>query len=1084
MLPLVPGTRVRARGLSWEVVEAEPAGAEQRLRLRCLQGDLRAHEFELLYPFEPVEAESAELDPRRAGQLRSWLLHHQAFLLEQALGPRALLASQPGRLDVAPYQLVPVMRALAMPRPRLLLADGVGLGKTIEAGLILAEWIARRRVHRILVVSPAGPLLEQWQREMRVRFGLRFEAIRDWGSLQEVRRGLELDANPFGAVPLCLTSIDFVKQEKVLQDLERTEWDVVVIDEAHHCVHVGAGAEREASQRRQLAKVLARQSDVLLLLTATPHDGYDPHFASLVELLDPSLVDGRGQLRGDRYRRHVVRRLKHHLRDPQTGEPLFPDREVTPQSVPFSPASHARFAAYQEALLALVAPRLRAALRSRRYGDVLAFVALLKRSVSTALACRNTLRVIADRFADLSQRAEEAQEDRRQRLRTLAALRERIERYGMASAEEEADLAALEAEDMAAELVESGAEELVTKLGEVRREARRAAAEDRKTNSTLQALRDLAELAEAATQEDPKLDAALEALRAIRAEEPHANVLVYTEYADSQAALVAHLEAARQRGALSGEILALSGSDGERDRTAITGRFTSEDGLILVSTDATAEGLNLHARCHHLLHLELPYNPNRIEQRNGRIDRYGQRHTPKIRYLFLAGTFEERLLARLVAKYERQRARLTFVPNTLGAVANPEGALTIRLLSGLSDEDGALFQRAPTELRFDAEAPDDTTTPAYRELLEEVDRSFAGFERAARTHAWLGEAGLHAEAQVTDAAARAQTEGAAASRTELAAFVEAALESEAPGSVTRHDDGTRNLRLPPHWTHGLDGLPGFDPETRTLRVAATAASADPAAGEESLAVLGRAHPLVRRAIERVRHLRVQHGGGWLDPRVSVVRAPGPRPELLATFLAGVRSGLGPELERVIAVRVGESGEPTVLLDPADWQPLAATDRAVPTAGAWERHFAGWGEGARAAAEQAAREAFANLADAFSEEHGRSIASEREELTRWLRLRAEELCGRVELQTGDLFGSGAPEARPDPSAWRALEGPRERLAGFAKDPTQPLARRREAEGVLRLHDGRVQDLARRGRLAPPAVTPLGLLLLVPAKGKAP
>lgn len=1082
MIALVSGARVRARGLSWEVVEAESAGAEQRLRLRCLQGDLRGCEFDLLCPFEPVEAESAELDPRRAGQLRAWLLHHQAFLLEQALGPRALLASQPGHLDVAPYQLVPVMRALAMPRPRLLLADGVGLGKTIEAGLVLAEWIARRRAHRILVVSPAGPLLDQWQREMRVRFGLRFEAIRDWGSLQEVRRGLELDANPFGAVPLCLTSIDFAKQERVLQDLERTEWDVVVIDEAHHCVHMGAGAEREASQRRQLAKVLARQADVLLLLTATPHDGYDPHFASLVELLDPSLVDGRGELRGDRYRRHVVRRLKHHLRDPATGEPLFPDREVTPQAVPFSPSSHARFAAYQEALLALVAPRLRAALRSRRYGDVLAFVALLKRSVSTALACRNTLRVIADRFADLSQRAEAAQEERRQRLRTLAALRERIERYGMASAEEEADLAALEAEDMAAELVESGAEELVSKLGEVRREARRAAVADRKTSATLQALRELAELAEAAAHEDPKLDAALEALRAIRAEEPRANVLVYTEYADSQAALVAHLEAAQERGALAGEILALSGSDGERDRTAITGRFTSEDGLILVSTDATAEGLNLHARCHHLLHLELPYNPNRIEQRNGRIDRYGQRRTPEIRYLFLAGTFEERLLARLVAKYERQRARLTFVPNTLGAVANPEGALAVRLLAGLSEEDGALFQRAASELRFDAEAPDDTTTHAYRELLEEVDRSFAGFERAARTHAWLGEAGLHAETQVTDAAARARAEGVAASGTELLAFVLAALESEAPGSVTRHDDGTCSLRLPPHWSHGMDGLPGFDAETRTLR-AVPAAAARPA-GDESLAVLGRAHPLVRRAIERVRHLRVGHGGGWLDPRVSVVRAPGPRPELLATFLAGVRSGLGPELERVVAVRVGASGEPVVLLDPADWQPLAATDRAVPTAGAWERHFSGWGEGARVAAEQAAREAFATLANAFSEEHERVIAAEREELTRWLRGRAEQLCGRAELQTGELFGSNAPEARPDPGAWRALASPRERLAGFAKDPAQLLARRREAEGVLRLEGARAQDLARRGSLAPPAVTPLGLLLLVPEEGARP
>src|SRR5207253_7584136 len=123
-----------------------------------------------------------------------------------------------------------------------------------------------------------------------------------------------------------------------------------------------------------------------------------------------------------------------------------------------------------------------------------------------------------------------------------------------------------------------------------------------------------------------------------------------------------------------GEVLTMSGDDDDRTRSAITEHFRTRDGLVLVSTDAAAEGLNLQARCHHLLHLELPFNPNRLEQRNGRIDRYGQTYNPVVRYLYLQGTFEERILFRLIAKYERQRERLTFVPNTLGLISSTDAA--------------------------------------------------------------------------------------------------------------------------------------------------------------------------------------------------------------------------------------------------------------------------------------------------------------------------------------------------------------------------------------------------------------------------
>jgi len=1078
MSTLLPGTQVEARGLPWEVVHVEPAGEQQRFRLRCLQGDLQGAEIDLLHPFEPIRPVATDLEPNRAGRLRQWRLYHDAFLLEQALGPSALLAVQPGRLDIAPYQLVPVMRALRMSRPRLLLADGVGLGKTIEAGLVMAELIARRRAHRILIVSPAGPLLEQWHREMRERFGLRFETVRSAGELQEVRRSLVLGANPFDHVSYCLTSVDFAKQEKVLLELERTVWDLVVLDEAHHCVRLGTAGDWEDSRRRRLAEVLARQADGLLLLTATPHDGYDAHFASVIELLDPSLIDGRGVLRSDRFRTHVVRRLKQHIKDPETGAPLFKTRHVTPRAVAFDQESHAAFAAFQQALLVAVAPRLRHAVRQRRFGEVLAFVALLKRSVSTVAACRNTLAVIRDRYREMVETRETEAETRRQRLRTLREYQRRLERYGSLSFEEEQDRAALEAEDMAAELATTGLEEIVGRLDELRREHRRERDRGARVATTGDALDALVEMAEAAIPEDPKLSAVLAELRAIRSAEPRANVLVYTEYTDSQDALVAYLRTAQKAGKLEGDILAVSGRpEHAQDRASVTERFAAEEALVLVSTDATAEGLNLHERCHHLVHLELPYNPNRLEQRNGRIDRYGQQETPEVRYLYLGGTFEERLLLRLVAKYERQRARLTFVPDTLGGITTDD-AQAVRLLEGLADEDRTLFARPAHEIRqIEAVADEDVGTPAYQELLAEVERAMAGYEKAAKTSTWLGETGLNAEDRLVSEADKAREEGERLGAVDLMDFVCNALEAD--GGSWKHarsaagNGGDVELQIPPIWTHGLRDIPGYDSEDRILRLT-TDRRRTTDEQHRRLGYLGRAHPIVRRALDRVRNLRFGDAGAWLDRRVSAIETDAGQPGILCTFLGIVESDRGHEFERVLAVRIDRDGGVCVFDEPKDWLAVVDAGRPVATQNLWERSFASWAQEARGAALEAAREAFGDLAESQLDEHRSLLEGERRELDAWLQSRAETLCGRpVKIQT-ELFGTAAELPR-----WQTIEDPAERLAAFATDSANTPAARREADGVLRLHGKRAVDLRARAEARILDPMPLGLLMLVAA-----
>src|SRR6202008_2445752 len=160
----------------------------------------------------------------------------------------------------------------------------------------------------------------------------------------------------------------------------------------------------------------------------------------------------------------------------------------------------------------------------------------------------------------------------------------------------------------------------------------------------------------------------------------------------------------------------INGIDSERQRSHCTQRCATEDNVILISTYSLAERLNPHEIGCHLIHLDLPYNPNRLEQRNGRIDRYGQTRDPQIRYLYLEGTFEERMLLRLIAKYENARAHLDAMPDTLAVTAN-EDDLRTPLVAGFSERQAGLFDDEPTSIRTIDQAAEDTNANAYRDLL-------------------------------------------------------------------------------------------------------------------------------------------------------------------------------------------------------------------------------------------------------------------------------------------------------------------------------------------------------------------------------
>lgn len=1043
-LSFLPGTEVMVRNLRWEVVESQPEGKETRVRLRGT-GGMAGFEIDVLSPFEKIELISRDFDPVLADKLSNWLVYHQAFLLEQTLGPDVFLAVQPGRLRIEPYQLVPLARALRLSRPRLLIADDVGLGKTIEAGLIVAELMARRRLYRLMVVTPAGPLLSQWQSEMSERFGLRLDIV-DRAKLDEIRRGAELGSNPFDQLSHTLVSMDFLKQDRVLDELERTlPYDLIIIDEAHHYNETGINESdrSDASQRRKLAEVLARKTDALLLLTATPHDGYDRSFASLLELLDPSLLDGKGKPREDVYRNHVIRRLKKHIqvRHPQSGEYVhFPERKIEPIEVEMDAEIHKEYVEMHRALLGFIAPALKNALRVKQYDDALAYLALLKRSTSSVVAVRNTLQTVYSRLSELATSHQEELENRNQRRKSLKAFQRKMARFGTLTLDEEQEKEMLERE------------ELAQQLALFDRETRKFEKSATKTTSAVDALKDILAKAEQAVSHDLKVDQLVEEIKKIRKVEPRANILIYTEYVDSL-----HVIEERIKQEKLGPVLTIHGGKQDDDapvkvsRKTVTEQFRSKDNLILVSTDAAAEGLNLHDRCHHLIHFELPWNPNRLEQRNGRIDRYGQWEIPTIRYFYLCGTFEERILARLMAKYERQRERLKFMPNTLGVDVNdfPETGLFAALAGG-EESIGLPCKR----FRFTDISADESGDPDVKVLLEEIDHTMNRFENVAKTYKWLGDEGAAADQIYQQQAQRAFDAGQKSAQVDLLTFVKNALLSE--GGLVKEGSDWLDFYLPQQWTHGMDGLPGWDEDARRLRLTTNMDCLFDDA-EVPVGYLGRAHPLVKCAIEKVRHQSLGQSSG-LDRRVSAVKSKDGKKALLFTFLGRLDSKAGREFERLISVKVGDNLSAEAYQD-TSWVP--DMNEGIATRGLWEKEFQSWADKAQEIAFAEAQKLFIEQADAAATRLKEQLVQERRELEEWFDRRVHDLLGREE-QSMPLF-HGISESKS------SIERLREFIA-LSKG-----RERSEAETLVNLFQVRLLKINERLDILNPSVSHLGILM---------
>lgn len=632
--PVAPGQLVTVRNRPWVVTEvtrsslttddpARSAGAAapHLVSLTSVEDDARDDELRVVWELEQGTSvhDQYELPSPSAGFDEPGRL--DAFLDAVRWGAiasadkTALQAPFRSGVEIQDYQLDPVVRALSMPRTNLLIADDVGLGKTVEAGLVAQELMLRHRARSMLIVCPAGLTL-QWRDEMRDKFGLDFRIV-DTRLLRELRRSATgLSANPWTHHPRLIVSVDWLKRERPMRMLREVlppvpeyprAFDLLIVDEVHTCAPSGTGKYAVDSQRTRAVKLLAPHCEHRLFLSATPHNGYLESFTALLELLDDHRFARGVKPDDEQLRRVMVRRLKSELPPKWNGEPRFPRRVPHPLEVRYSDETRAAYAKLAEYA------------RSRRDGNgggnsggkagrtAADFVTTLlkKRFLSSPKAFAET---VATHLETMTTRRPVEEAEPAPSVRVLRPLIDGVE---------EAE------EDGEQEQAEAAARALTAA-----RQAMRPLSDRERT-----LLKELDTWAvTAGKRADAKFARFREWLDAITcADGPLGDwtderVIVFTEYRDTQRWLYEQLIAAKYP---KERIALLYGGQDPKEREGVKTVFQESPDLspvrILLGTDAASEGINLQAHCHRVLHWEIPWNPNRLEQRNGRVDRHGQR---------------------------------------------------------------------------------------------------------------------------------------------------------------------------------------------------------------------------------------------------------------------------------------------------------------------------------------------------------------------------------------------------------------------------------------------------------------------------
>jgi superfamily II DNA or RNA helicase len=617
-----PGQIVHVRSRLW-LVEETTAGPDARVRLACVEDDAQGEELEVLWDQEidaslrPSSWSTALFrgfdDPR----LFSAWLHTLRWSCVTSTDPDLLQAPWRAGIEVKAWQVEPLRKALLLPRVNLFIADDVGLGKTIEAGLIVRELLLRQRVSRVVICAPPSVVL-QWRDEMQQRFGLGFAVI-DREYVSTCRRERGFTTNPWDTHSRFILSHALLRDESWVAPLRDWLTDfahgaLLILDEAHHAAPSSGSLYPTESDLTQQLRDLAPRFEHRLFLSATPHNGHTASFSALLELLDPQRFC-RGVRPSPALTEPVmVRRLKEDLRELEGG---FPERKVVPVRIDGLPSDAPE----------LSLPRLLARYAESFAGTgALVMTRLQKRLLSSIEAFATTL--AAHRRGSASQR---------NHLPDAPSSDDERATWDEGLVEDE-ELTAV------AEAATPHGGDLLEQMTHIAERSRHQP--DARVHRLLEWIR-----------RELMTDGAWGSRR----------VLIFTEYTATRRYLHDRLAEA-----LGGDdrILALHGGMSETAREKVKRAFNADPSTsrvrILIATDAAREGVNLQNHCADLFHFDLPWNPSRIEQRNGRIDRKLQR-APVVRchYFVLTQRDEDPVLEALYTKIEDIRRDLGVLPPIL-----------------------------------------------------------------------------------------------------------------------------------------------------------------------------------------------------------------------------------------------------------------------------------------------------------------------------------------------------------------------------------------------------------------------------------
>ncbi|MEW1583943.1 helicase-related protein [Micromonospora vinacea] len=588
---LAPGSVVVVRDEEWLVRATEETADGTVVHVQGLSElvrDTSASFYARLDSVMPLEPSTARVVVDSSPQYRTARLWLESTVRKTAvpLGESSLSVATRGLADALSYQQSAARKALDPQnlRPRILLADAVGLGKTLEIGMILSELVRRGRGDRILVVTPRH-VLEQMQHELWTRFALPFVRL-DSAGIQRVRQKLPATRNPFTYYKRAIISIDTLKSDRYVASLRKQRWDAVVIDESHNLSNV-------STLNNRLARLLARNTEALILASATPHNGRADSFAELVRLLDPSAIPADGTLKPDEVRRLVVRRHRH---SPEVARVVGADwaERQEPNNV-LVPATSHEDAVARELEETWLWPGRGGSPYSGQNPSLFPWT-LAKAFLSSPAALKETIEGRLGRLGDDDRAA--------------------VERRAL--------------------------ERLATLNGETLR------------------------------RPSAKYTRLVEHLKGIGVGRGSpARAVVFAERLETLRWL--HRNLPKDLGVPADAVEIMHGGLADDEQQRIVEAFKQQQApvRVLVTGDVASEGVNLHAQCHELVHYDIPWSLIRIEQRNGRIDRYGQKHPPRVTALLLDPSSNRfagdvRILARLVEKEDEAHTALGDVASLMG----------------------------------------------------------------------------------------------------------------------------------------------------------------------------------------------------------------------------------------------------------------------------------------------------------------------------------------------------------------------------------------------------------------------------------